>query len=359
MGPNMKDFLQSKLGYPEDPDKPYESTDYSQDGKVTTLQTATAGNGINIVLMGDAYSDRLIADGTYAETMRKAMEYFFTEEPYKTYRNFFNVYAVNAVSKNETYGTGMQTAFEGYFGDGTRVGGNDRKCMDYALKIPGMTNNKLNETCIVVMMNRKYYAGTCWMYYPNSGDYSQGLSISYFPYLDDQGFAQVLHHETGGHGFPKLADEYAYQQNGRIPEAEIDFRKQNELYGWWKNADFTNDSSRIKWAKFISDPRYAAEALGAYEGAFTYWSGVWRPTENSIMRYNTGGFNAPSREAIYYRIHKLAYGTSWTYDYETFVAYDAKNRTGRAPILLRTPMAEPKNFVPLHPPVVVGELPQR
>ena len=45
------------------------------------------------------------------------------------------------------------------------------------------------------------------------------------------------------------------------------------------------------------------------------------------MNDNCGGFNAPSREAIYYRIHKLAYGPDWEYDYETFVAYDqgAKN----------------------------------
>ena len=43
------------------------------------------------------------------------------------------------------------------------------------------------------------------------------------------------------------------------------------------------------------------------------------------MRYNTGGFNAPSREAIYNRIHKLALGKDWQYDYETFVEYDQKN----------------------------------
>ena len=35
-----------------------------------------------------------------------------------------------------------------------------------------------------------------------------------------------------------------------------------------------------------------------------------------------GGFNAPSREAIYYRIHKLAFGTTWEYDYESFVKWD-------------------------------------
>ena len=36
-------------------------------------------------------------------------------------------------------------------------------------------------------------------------------------------------------------------------------------------------------------------------------------------------FNAPSRAAIYNRIHKLAYGKDWQFDYEKFVEWDAKN----------------------------------
>ena len=48
------------------------------------------------------------------------------------------------------------------------------------------------------------------------------------------------------------------------------------------------------------------------------------------MRYNTGGFNAPSRYAIWYRIGKLAYGESWKGSYEDFVAYDQVNRTPAA-----------------------------
>ena len=62
------------------------------------------------------------------------------------------------------------------------------------------------------------------------------------------------------------------------------------------------------------------------EGAYLCLTGMYRPTEDSMMNSNKGKFNAPSREAIYYRIHKLAYGASWKYDYETFVSWDAKNR---------------------------------
>ena len=352
MGLGLRAFLQKQLG---DPEKPYESTDYSADGSVSKLQSATEGKGIDLVLMGDAFSDRQIASAAYHRTMRQAMDYFFTEEPYKSFRNCFNVYYVTAVSKNEGYIENGETALGGFFGDGTHVGGNDDAARQYAYKALGAGRN-LSDVTIIVMMNSPRYAGTCYMYYPSatSTDYGQGLSISYFPL--DETFEQTLHHEAGGHGFSKLADEYAYQSMGTIPQPEIDRRKQMEPYGWWKNVDFTSDVTKVKWNKFITDPRYATETLGAYEGGLTYWAGVWRPTENSIMRYNTGGFNAPSREAIYYRIHKLAYGGSWSYDYERFVAWDALNRTGNAPILLRTPMREPKNFVPLHPPVVVEQI---
>lgn len=332
--------------YPEH----YTSTDYSQDGKVTTLQTATKGNGIDIVLMGDGYSDRQIADGTYDKTMNIAMEKFFSEEPYKTYRDHFNVYSVKAVSATEGYDHG-NTAFSGFFGDGTLVGGNDNHVFNYALKAIG--NERMNEALVVVMMNSTRYAGTCYMYYPSvAGGYGNGVSISYFPVGEDENaLAQVLHHEAGGHGFAKLADEYAYEDMGAIPDDVVNSHKeQQNTWGWWKNVDFTSAPSATRWSHFINDTRYANDGLGAYEGGLTYWTGVWRPTENSIMRYNTGGFNAPSREAIYYRIHKLAYGDSWQYDYEEFVKCDAINRKAAASSY--NPYRQ-TNYKPLHAPVVI------
>ena len=43
------------------------------------------------------------------------------------------------------------------------------------------------------------------------------------------------------------------------------------------------------------------------------------------MNENVGMFNAPSRETIFKRIHALAFGKDWQYDYETFVEWDQKN----------------------------------
>ncbi|MBE6220983.1 MAG: hypothetical protein E7127_05030 [Rikenellaceae bacterium] len=351
------DFVANLFGddkYEEDIS--YTSTDFSKDGEVKQLQKATKGEGIDIVLMGDAYSDRLIADGTYDKVMNTAMEKFFMEEPYKSFRDHFNVYSVTAVSDNEVYTDDSSTAFAGYFGEGTLVGGNDQRVFSYAQKAIGA--DRMDEALIVVMMNSGAYAGTCWMYHSSAdtGDCGNGVSISYFPVgSDDTALAQVLHHEAGGHGFSKLADEYAYENMGAMPDAEISSRKSYEPYGWWKNADFTSDPTKVKWNTFLSDARYANDGLGVFEGAFTYWTRAYRPTENSIMRHNTGGFNAPSREAIYYRIHKLAYGAEWEYDYEKFVEWDARNRktaaaTRGVPYRLDVPI----DFKPLHAPVVVN-----
>ena len=331
----------------------YTSTDYSADGRVTTLQTATRGNGIDILLMGDAYSDRLIADGTYAEDMKAMMEAFFSEEPYKSHRDHFNVYSVDVVSENEVYDTYSLTALEGWFGEGTAVGGNDYTCAEYGLE--AISEERLEDALIIIAMNSEAYAGTCYMYYPSDGDYGNGVSMAYFPVgSDPDQLAQLVHHEAGGHGFAKLADEYAYKSMGRIPQEAIEDYEYLENYGWWKNVDFTDDESLVKWSCFLSDSRYGNEGLGVYEGACTYWIGAYRPTDNSIMRYNYGGFNAPSREAIYYRIHKLAYGDSWEYDYEDFVEYDAVNRSATASRASRSNYVE-RALEPTSPPVVVGK----
>ena len=335
----------------------YISSDYSADGAVNTLQTATEGNGIDIVLMGDAYSDRQVADGSYASDMEYMYDNLFTKEPFKTHKDMFNVYSVNVVSATEGYDYG-NTALEGFFGEGTYVGGNDQTCFSYALN--AISAERMDEALIIVAMNADAYAGTCWMYYPaNSsgvyaGDYGSGPSIAYFPKGGDkETFAQLLHHEANGHGFAKLADEYAYQEMGTIPSGEVaENRKMQDNWGWWKNVDFTSDPSQVRWSYFLDDARYDNEGLGVFQGGLTYWSGVWRPTENSIMRYNVGDFNAPSREAIYHRIHKLAYGDSWQYDYEDFVKYDAVNRSATASRTARPNYVE-RPLEPTAPPVVV------
>ena len=201
-------------------------------------------------------------------------------------------------------------------------------------------------------MNSAKYAGTCYMYYPSSGDYGRGASISYFPIgVDNDALGQVLQHEACGHGFAKLGDEYDDMFNTEITECALFSARKQETFGWLKNVDFTSDPTIVKWCKLLSDNRYSNEGLGVFEGSYTFGRGAYRPSWNSIMRDNTGGFNAPSREAIYYRIHKLAYGEEWEYDYEKFVEYDAINRNATA----TRAVTNFKQMPPLHEPVIIQD----
>ena len=311
----------------------YESTDYSQDGKVEMLQTAKEGNGIDLVVMGDGFSDRLIADGTYRKTMVDAMEGFFSVEPFASFRNLFNVYMVTAVSKNEEFSIGTETALAGYFNaTGTVCNGSIATVQEYARKAVDETRLQ-NATCLAIL-NKEMPAGYAYMLDPEAeNDYGCGTGIAFvalgagsFIGFGDNTMAEIIHHEGGGHAFGKLADEYYYDFNGPVSQDGLDYLHQVEKYGWYKNIDSESSPTAVKWAKFLADPRYAGEHLGVYEGAALCISGLYRPTEDSIMFTNKGQYNAPSREAIYYRIHKLAYGASWKYDYETFVSWDAKNR---------------------------------
>ena len=287
--------------------------------------------------------------------MKTAMEKFFEVEPYKSFRDYFNVYSVTAISKNEVYTSKSSTAFSCYFGSGTYVGGNDSKVFSYGRKAIG--EDRMDEALFVVVLNdyTSLY-GTCYMYSPSSNNnWGNGTAVAYFTIgWYDENFEQVLHHEAGGHGFAKLADEYD-NKSGEIPESEIKSRQSKEKYGWWRNVDFTSDPNKVKWSHFLKDSRYKYDGLGVFEGAFTYAKGAYRPTENSIMNENTGGFNAPSREAIYYRIHKLAYGADWEYDYEEFVKYDAKNRKKEESRGVPYRLDNPENFQPTHPPVVINK----
>ena len=325
----------------------YTSSDYSQDGQVTRIHSATVGKGIDVVFVGDAFADK--DQDLFNKYVKLGKEAFFTEEPFRSTKDRFNIYWIGSVSKNGIITQeGGDTKFSAQFGEGTAISGDNEAVFSFVQeKIPSVD---LTKTIIFVIINKAKYAGTCHMY-------SNNQAVCYVPLCrDENDYAQTLRHEGCGHGFGKLADEYFYTSQGTIPTKMIAQLKQWKgfAYGFHENVDLTSDSNTILWSKFISDSRYSGK-VGVYEGGYTYPYGVYRPTDNSIMRYNTGGFNAPSREAIYKKIMKFSEGDAWTYDYETFVVFDAPARSAEAVTRAAAQCAavDKANFIPLAPPVMV------
>lgn len=325
----------------------YTSSDYSQDGQVTRIHSATVGKGIDVVFVGDAFADK--DQNLFNKYVELGKEAFFTEEPFRSTKNRFNIYRIGSVSKNGIITQeGGDTKFSAQFGDGTYISGDHDAVFRFVQdKMPSVN---LKKTIVFVIVNKAKYAGTCWMF-------SDNKAVCYVPLCRNENeYAQTLRHEGCGHGFGKLADEYFYDSMGRIPDDEVSELKKWKgfAYGFHENVDLTSDPNTILWSKFISDSRYSGK-VGVYEGGYTYPYGVYRPTNNSIMRYNTGGFNAPSREAIYKKIMKFSEGNAWTYDYETFVAFDAPASSAEAVTRAAAQCAavDKANFIPLAPPVMV------
>lgn len=323
----------------------YTSSDYSRDGEVITLQTATKGKGIDLVFMGDAYVDRdMETDGKYEQDMKTGMEHFFSIEPYKTFRDRFNVYAVKVVSPNEI--------IDGESDKGEhRISLQNDTCFKYARKITGMDSDRLDKVTIVNIINNPnefYMSG-----YTNM--YESGASVAH---IEIGGPTAIIIHEAGGHGFAKLLDEYIYNgfEEATATEGNKAEIAEKHTNGWWANVDATKDSTQVQWAHFLSDSRYIAE-VGIYEGAYLWGHGAYRPSDDSVMRHDYSWFNAPSREAIYKAIMKASEGDSWTYSYEDFVAYDAINRDSYATRSTGSRSAGQKAVIKHRPPVIMGSRP--
>lgn len=303
----------------------YTSTDYSRDGEVVTLQSASVGRGVNFVLLGDGYVDRDMASGgAYEQRMRTAMEALFAYEPYRSLRNRFNVYTVKVVSANAQYGDPLSNRRMTY-DSGSQITFRSEVCLQYAGKAPKGGGGG-QPVKVAVLCNSTSRVGRSYCIRYSSG---QACCIVFDPNTN------VLVHELCGHGFGDLWDEYS-ENSGTFTDYEGLDRDWTSR-AWGANTDWRNDPATIRWAHLLADERYAGEGLGIFEGAKLYTRGIYRPTNNSMMRYNNCPFNAPSREQIYKNTMKWSEGSAWSYDYETFVAFDAAGREQAAGKLQAAP----------------------
>lgn len=301
-----------------------ESVDFSEDGKIDTLQQHVKGEGIPIVLMGDGFVDQEFTDGTYRRVMEKAMENLFTEEPVRSLREYFDVFMINAVSENNDFGVGYKTAFSCKLAgkNSTAISGDDASVQVYVGKV--VKEEKRKNCLAVVILNTHAYAGTTYFGYQDKNSKFIEFAIAYCPIienLESDYFRQVLVHEAIGHGLGKLEDEYVYSDKGSISTLEVQRIRVMQANGWLQNVDFTASKDTVLWASFLTDSRYQNEHLGVYEGACTYPKGAYRPSEDSMMNSNTCAFNAPSRMSLYEKVMKIGMAVEQV-SYEDFVAFD-------------------------------------
>lgn len=299
-----------------------EQYDYEYgDGDVVTLQEASVGAGVNIVLMGDCFDAKDIAEGKYLQAVQDAYGYFFDIEPYLTYKDYFNVYGVFGMSFDSGMGT-VNTIREARFGSQYTL--NEGVSPDnetiFAAACLAPIDGDVSQTLIILIENSSDYDGLCYMW-------ADGSAIAIVPMSTDPApydFRGLVHHEAGGHGFGKLADEYIYFNDfaSTCPQHgapnDVQFIIDYHSLGFYQNISVTGDWNSVPWSHLIFDPQYS-NIVDIYEGAFFHSRGVFRSEPISCMNNNIPYYSAISREDMVKRIKKYA---GEEYSFEDFKAND-------------------------------------
>lgn len=258
------------------------------DGDVTAIvRNGDPATKLNVVMIGDGYTAQ--QQETFRADAAEKWREISAVEPYATYRKLFNVWAVSAaspqsgVSGDPDKATVRHTALGSYFWcDGVeRLLCVDEKAVErYAAKAP-------QADLVIVVANSTKYGGAGYNDVTSAVGYEGIATVA----GGNAKSGQIAVHETG-HSLGKLADEYAYGGQGPYQGGEPKEPNITTL-----TADRIREQ-RTKWYRWLGQASPDGGMVGAFEGGGYYPAGLYRPTENSIMRSLGHEFNLPGREAM-------------------------------------------------------------
>jgi hypothetical protein len=302
---------------------------HEEDGQLQ-LQRHTQGKGINIVFIGDGYDAEDISKGSYLDDVSEGMEYFFAIEPYKTYKDYFDVYVDFPVSYESGVCSNVNiwrtTKFDTTYGagDNGRLRVNFDDMLAYVLNdVTGsaITASNVNQSLIITILNSDVYEGLANLW--ATGAAIAAVPHSRYEYPND--YRGIIQHEAGGHGFGKFDDEYVYHRDHirKCPCTCCTHAEGVEFYkslGWARNLSLTGKYKDVEWRHLIFDDRYQ-DIVDIYEGGHMHGQGVYRSELNSCMNNNVPYYSTVSRQAIVERILDYA---GEEFDFETFVSKDSR-----------------------------------
>ena len=311
-------------------------TYYTNGQKVVLNQANASGcsNYFNIVILGDGYQKKdLAVGGKFERSARSAMDSFFSVEPYKSFKDRFNVYMVAYESTDE--GTDVESSGvtrNTYFHSYCKGGGNTaayvsdagaQTVVNVVKSAVGSGDAQYYRSIALLLVNTDEQSGSTGYPYRNyNSSFVNGYSsfaIAVFA-ANSTGTNGLVKHEGGGHAFGRLADEY--YSNGNTASSSNKTELSNwHAKGWYWNVNPNNTSNYY----MFTNSAYSSSEVGYIEGGWGYQYGMYRPTQGGMMQGSTGVFNAPSRHAIYHRIITESEGAG-AYSWARFLEYDQRNR---------------------------------
>lgn len=278
------DFHQFDYNFPEDSE--------------IVLQSATAdGSPVNLFIVGDGFGAEDIVNGKYLELMKENAEQFFAIEPYKTYKNCFNVSTAIAMSPDDKVATLQNRRNDrlGTFGVELDI----PTVKNYAATVSdNISSSNLSKAMIVVVSNMDAFDGKA---YPDEDGCALAcISLSNEPYPYDQ--RGLVQHYAGGLAFAGLATEYITHNENikgcKCPgcNALLEYYGM-ESKGMFENISLSGKINEVPWREFIFHPKYSS-IVDMWEGGYKHY-GVWRSENQSVMSTYIAYYNTVSRYAIY------------------------------------------------------------
>ena len=252
--------------------------------------TGPPANRFNLVIAGDGYTES--EQDKFMQQVDKHLNVMWSIEPYKSYRNYINVYAIKIISGESGIScdpdltsprrtTPLSMGFWGGCAASSvqrLISVNNTKLAQYTALAPGVSQR-------LAIANSNTYGGAGGTNATASG----GNSLS----------ALISPHEIG-HSLGGLQDEYDYYQRG-------------VLGGCYTGGEPTSVHHTLltidqmlaqqkKWWRWIGEPSEAGGLIGRYEGGMYFDKCIWRPSLHSIMKTLGFYYDQVSREVMTQRI---------------------------------------------------------
>jgi hypothetical protein len=256
----------------------------------------------SLVVMSDGYT---AADmPKYRAQLDKHLNVLWSIEPFRSYRNYINVYSVEIPSRDSgitcdpEVREAKQTPLGSHFQGGC-TNPNARGILvdqEAARSFAKQATPHFDQ--ILVLANTDTYGGIGGSVATTSGGNSLGVLIT--------------PHELG-HSLGRLQDEYTYRERGVAGGAYEPPRGRGAAPAPGKVEEpasvhhtlLTEEQMRQqqqKWFRWLGDESESGGRIGRFEGGMYSTTGVWRPSKHSMMISIGYYFDQVSRERMVQRI---------------------------------------------------------
>ena len=264
-------------------------------GSATVVPIQVTGDPtkrFSMVVLGDGYT---AADmPKFRDHLDKHLNILWSIEPFRSYRNYINVYAVEIVSGESGITCDPEIRERRNTPLGMEFGGGCTNINARGITIPqekqeitrkyaAMATPHFDQ--ILVIANTDSYGGIGGRLATTSGGNSLGPLIT----------PHELGHSLGG-----LTDEYTYSARGK-PGGAFTGGEPGSIHMTTLSIEDML-TKQAKWYRWLGEPSESGGKIERFEGGSQRTTGVWRPSKHSMMISVGYYFDQVSRERMTQRI---------------------------------------------------------